>query len=53
MPPCPTVPWHCQQPYLTKSALPFSAEAGERTHVPEQQAGGKRRQPQSDYEPIP
>src|SRR5947208_2653275 len=23
--PCPCVPWHCQQPYLMKLALPFAA----------------------------
>src|SRR5260221_5823038 len=23
--PCPCVPWHCQQPYLMKPALPFAA----------------------------
>src|SRR6266496_4461910 len=23
--PCPSVPWHCQQPYLMKPALPFAA----------------------------
>src|SRR5262245_29209210 len=26
-PPCPNVPWHCQQPYFMYAALPFSAEA--------------------------
>src|SRR5215470_20177378 len=26
-PPCPSVPWHCQQPCCMKATLPFSAEA--------------------------
>src|SRR5450759_2247028 len=27
LPPCPKKPWHCQQPFLTKASLPFSADA--------------------------
>src|SRR6185436_499498 len=26
-PPCPTSPWHCQQPFFMKAALPLAASA--------------------------
>ena len=49
MPPCPTKRWHCQQPCLTNSCLPFS-EADDIEDETEHQAGGNGRQPNLDYE---
>ena len=43
--PCPAKPWHCQQPYLTKATLPFSAAAAQRRAAAEDEAGGERGQP--------